>query len=106
MTPDEVGRMDNAYALLFIRGERPIMDKKFDILRHTNVALTTDGKAEPYRHGEDTRSRAVISFTTDKEIVKIAPELEETKTDYIFLADDELEELIKNMEVNFDEENE
>lgn len=34
MTPDEVRTLDNDYALLFIRGERPVMDKKYDILKH------------------------------------------------------------------------
>ena len=47
MTPDEVRMLDNRYALLFIRGERPIRDLKYDILHHPNVALTTDGSAPP-----------------------------------------------------------
>lgn len=51
LMPDEVRMLDNRYALLFIRGERPILDEKYDILKHPDVALTTDGKAEPYRHG-------------------------------------------------------
>ena len=46
MTPDEVRMLDNRYALLFIRGERPVMDEKFDILKHPNIALTTDGKGK------------------------------------------------------------
>ena len=50
MTPDEVRMMDNRYALLFIRGERPIMDEKYDLLKHPNVVFTTDGKGEPYFH--------------------------------------------------------
>lgn len=58
MTPDEVRMLDNRYALLFIRGERPIRDLKYDILHHPNVALTTDGSAPAYTHGEDTRSIA------------------------------------------------
>ena len=37
--------LDNQYAILFIRGERPVMDFKYDILKHPNVALTADGKA-------------------------------------------------------------
>ena len=45
LTPDEVRMLDNQYAILFIRGERPVMDFKYDILKHPNVALTTDGKA-------------------------------------------------------------
>ena len=50
MTPDEVRTLDNDYALLFIRGERPVMDKKYDILKHPNIKLTEDGGAAPYVH--------------------------------------------------------
>lgn len=50
MTPDEVRAMDNRCALLFIRGERPVMDEKYDILRHPNLSRTEDGGAAPYVH--------------------------------------------------------
>ena len=50
MTPDEVRMLDNQYALVFIRGERPILDYKYDIFTHPNVYLSTDGGAEPYSH--------------------------------------------------------
>lgn len=50
MTPDEVRAMDNAYAIVFIRGERPVIDRKFEILRHPNIKLTEDGGAVPYIH--------------------------------------------------------
>ncbi len=50
MTPDEVRMLDNRYALLFIRGERPVMDEKYDILKHPNMALTRTA-ARPYEHG-------------------------------------------------------
>lgn len=52
LTPDEVRLLDNDHALLFIRGERPIFDKKYDILKHPNVKLTRDGEAKPYIHGK------------------------------------------------------
>lgn len=94
MTPDEVRMLDNQYAILFIRGERPILDKKYDILRHPNIKLTTDGGAAPYLHGEDTRSIASIQF--DPELLKQAaaetPANEEL--DYMLLTEEELEELI------------
>ena len=51
-TADEVRMLDNRYALLFIRGERPIQDEKYDILRHPNIKLTTDGGMRPYLHGQ------------------------------------------------------
>lgn len=62
MTPDEVRMLDNRYALLFIRGEHPIMDEKYDILKHPNVDLTTDGKGKPYHHGEVTQAVADIEL--------------------------------------------
>ena len=66
----EVRMLDNQYALLFIRGERPIEDLKYDILKHPNVKYTTDGDAEPYRHGEDLFS--IASFNVDEKAVKKA----------------------------------
>lgn len=50
LTPDEVRTLDNDYALLFIRGEKPVMDKKYDILKHPNIKRTEDGGATPYVH--------------------------------------------------------
>lgn len=55
LTLDEVRLLDNANALIFIRGEKPIMDKKFDILTHPNIKLTEDGGALPYRHSKDNK---------------------------------------------------
>ena len=51
-TADEIRMLDNKYALLFIRGEHPIQDEKFDILHHPNIKLTTDGGMRPYLHGQ------------------------------------------------------
>lgn len=49
MTPDEVRMLDNSRALLFVRGERPIIDLKLDIARHPAARLTPEGGAPPYR---------------------------------------------------------
>ena len=62
MTPDEVRMMDNRYALLFIRGERPIMDEKYNPLKHPNVALTALGGAPSYEHGKTDHVTATISI--------------------------------------------
>ena len=48
LTPDEVRMLDNRKAILFVRGERPMMDDKYDLMRHPNIKLTEDGGAEPY----------------------------------------------------------
>ena len=95
LTPDEVRMLDNQYALLFIRGERPIQDFKYDILKHPNVKLTTDGGAEPYRHGEDTHS--IASIQIDPELLKQAAELDVAgEHRFILLTEEELEEYIIN----------
>ena len=52
MTPDEVRMLENQYAILFIRGERPILDYKYDILSHPNIDLSADGEGEKYDHGK------------------------------------------------------
>jgi len=51
LTPDEVRMLDNRFALLFIRGERAVMDEKYNILKHPNLKLTVDGGSQPFRHG-------------------------------------------------------
>lgn len=50
MTPDEVRALDNDHCILFVRGELPVMDRKYDILKHPNLKLTEDGGAKPYVH--------------------------------------------------------
>ena len=90
MTPDEVRMLDNQYALLFIRGERPIRDFKYDILKHPNVRYTTDGGAPAYKHGEDTRSFATVSFSP--ELIKQAAEMEVDDHNFVLFCEEELEE--------------
>ena len=50
MTPDEVRRLDNKNAIVLIRGEEPVIDEKYDILKHPNIHRTEDGGAPPYLH--------------------------------------------------------
>ena len=92
----EVRMLDNQYALLFIRGERPIEDLKYDILKHPNVKYTTDGGAEPYRHGEDLFS--IASLNVDEKAVKKAELPSISEDEYFFFCEEELEELLKKKE--------
>lgn len=50
MTIDEVRKLDINKAILFIRGEDPVIDRKYNLKRHPNIKLTLDGKAKPYIH--------------------------------------------------------
>lgn len=89
LTPDEVRMLDNQYAILFIRGERPVLDFKYDILKHPNVALTADGKAGVYKHGEvksDVATIELISLDKNK-----APEITVAETHYELLSDEDFE---------------
>lgn len=92
MTPDEVRMLDNRYALLFIRGERPVLDEKYDILKHPNVALSTDGQGKPYQHGEVTQAVAGITLTNslDGEITEGLPE----GISYELLSDEDMEAML------------
>lgn len=81
--------LDNQYAILFIRGERPVLDLKYDILKHPNVALTADGNADVYKHGEvksDVATIELISFDKYK-----ATEIEVAESNYELLSDEDFE---------------
>lgn len=90
LTPDEVRMLDNQYAILFIRGERPVLDFKYDILKHPNVALTADGKAGVYQHGAVRSDIATIEVTYLDP--KTLPDTEVTETDYVLLSDEDFDE--------------
>jgi type IV secretion system protein VirD4 len=91
LTPDEVRMLDNRYALLFVRGERPVMDEKFDILRHPNVSGTADGKAEPFKHGTAPPSSASLVFDGEIDPAKL-PDMPAPAGDFELLSEEDLEE--------------
>lgn len=86
MTPDEVRMLDNAKAIVLIRGERPVIDDKYDILKHPNIKETEDGGAAPYIHSPSCLYAVEdISFTfTSLEAVEIVgtSDIEETEESY------------------------
>ena len=90
LMPDEVRMLDNQYSILFIRGERPVLDFKYDILKHPNVALTADGKAGVYQHGAVRSDIATIEVTYLDP--KTLPDTEVPETDYVLLSDEDFDE--------------
>lgn len=86
LTADEVRLLNNDYALLFIRGELPIIDRKYNILKHPNVKYTRDGSGIAYYHNE-------IRHTIDdwQNIVL-------TDNEYELLSEEDLEEYFKEQE--------
>lgn len=86
LTADEVRLLDNDYALLFIRGELPILDKKYNILKHPNVAYTKDGNGQVYQHG---KIHGLIDNWQDIII---------SDNDYELLSDEDMEEYFNQLE--------
>lgn len=80
MTPDEVRMLDNRLALVLIRGERPVLDEKYDLMKHPNIKLTEDGGAAPYVHSPVCLYAVDdLSFTfTSLDEIEIIEDMEET----------------------------
>lgn len=93
MTPDEVRMLDNNLALLFIRGEAPLMDEKYDLLKHPNIKYTTDGGAPVYSHGgtENAVADMVIDRLTPGDLANI----QEPETLYELLSDEDMENIFQ-----------
>ncbi len=101
MTPDEVRMLDNKYALLFIRGERPVMDLKYDILKHPNIELTADGKSEPYVHGK--RKYNYASIQLDRDLIDFdekETEYEDDNSDYVILTEEDIDNILNPKQEN------
>lgn len=90
MTPDEVRMLDNRHALLFIRGEFPVKDLKYDIMKHPYVRFTADGSSEPYAHGLDTRSIATLTLLPGD--LESVPNTPVEDYNYVLFSEEELEE--------------
>ena len=90
MTPDEVRMLDNRHALLFIRGEFPVKDLKYDIMKHPYVRFTADGSSEPYAHGLDTRSIATLTLLPGD--LESVPDTPVEDYNYVLFSEEELEE--------------
>ena len=103
MTPDEVRMLDNRYGILFIRGEYPVMDLKYDLMKHPKIAFTEEGGAQPFIHGRDTRSLATVKLVGDDpalrdKAIDIETLVEETH-DFEVLSNEELEDLYQTKEI-------
>ena len=62
LQPDEVRMLDNQNALLFIRGERPILDAKYDLMKHPNIRYTEDGGAGPFNYAKTPLAHDDFTF--------------------------------------------
>ena len=87
--------LDNRYAIRFIRGERPVTDLKYDIIKRPAVGLTTDGGAEPYIHGQPKDAAYTLSLTFDPDDIEFANSMEDVieipEGDYVLLSEEDVE---------------
>lgn len=90
----EVRMLDNRYALLFIRGEMPIMDEKYDLLNHPNVRFTPEKGGAPYVHGGTELSVGSLTLTAVTGKKKNYVNLSETE--FELLSDEEIEAELQN----------
>lgn len=81
MTPDEVRMLDNKNAIVLIRGEPPVIDQKYDLMKHPNIKLTHSGGAFPYIHSPVCMySAGDLDFTfTSLDELEIIDEIEDTE---------------------------
>lgn len=102
LTPDEVRMLDNRYALLFVRGERPVIDEKYNVMKHPNIRSTADGKGAIFRHGAVTESVATVVFdeTVDPAVL---PELAAPDGNFELLSEEDLQNLFNNQEESTNE---
>jgi len=99
LMPDEVRRIEDKYALLFIRGEKPVIDLKYDILNHPNLKDTADGEAEIYIHGRTDESVASIIFEQDFNLTDTKEnEIELENINYELLSEKEIEDFLNSNE--------
>lgn len=97
MTPDEVRMLDNKYAILFIRGERPVKDLKYDILKHPKVVDTADGKGKIYEHGSIKHSIGTITIDYNTMNYKF-DDIKEIEDIYEIIDSEEMDDYLERRE--------
>jgi len=88
--PDEVRKLKNDKAIVFIRGEDPVIDQKYDLKKHPNFCFTPEGGGKAFNFDEDTRSFASIAL--DQRLIEQAQAFEIDYEGFVLLSEEELEE--------------
>lgn len=94
LTPDEVRMINNKQCVLFIRGERPIIDLKFNIKNHPNINFTPDGNGENYYHGTTNESIGEVSISLIDENTEFN-EIEKIKNKYEVIYSEEIDDFLE-----------
>ena len=100
LTADELRMLDNDKAIVLIRGEKPVIDLKYDIMKHPNVKYTADGEGKEYEHGVVDRAIGTVSLLGLEEIKNLqdTKEMKEVKNiTYELLSEEDIKEKNKIM---------
>lgn len=95
ITPDEVRRLDDNHCILLIRGEMPIKDLKYNILKHPNIKLTEDGGAKPFIHGNTDEAVATIRLDMNIDNVDLS-DYDKVLDEYIVIDSMDLDDYFEN----------
>ena len=98
--PDEIRRMLDDECLLLMRSEDPVIDRKYNLLKHPNVKYTPDAGGEPYVIPPDYMGDAV-TITMDAVAAATAPEITEEMYEQLDYLEKHPEENYYENEENF-----
>ena len=99
LMPDEVRMLDNRYAILFMRGERPVKDLKYDILKHPNVKYSADGNGKIYVHGKTDLAIASITMAFD-DVIEDNNQIDMVDEDnYMIIFSDDIDDFLNTRRV-------
>lgn len=98
--PDEIRRMRDDECLLLMRSEDPVIDRKYNLLKHPNVKYTPDAGGEPYVIPPDYMGDAV-TITMDAVAAATAPEITEEMYEQLDYLEKHPEENYYENEENF-----
>ena len=110
LTADEVRMLDNQYAIVFIRGERPVLDFKYDLLTHPNISLGVDGGADAYTHDipelVDVTTIEIVNIEDyEGKTMEDFPKAEEYLANLVAYDDEETEAMCDYLENKNEKEN-
>lgn len=97
MLPEEVRELDNDYCIVFVRGMKPVFDKKFDTINSPEFELSKRLGSYNHQSMREVSNELTISFATEEDLVKYGGDVLEvhlTEDDLWNEINDELNSII------------
>ena len=97
MLPEEVRELDNDYCIVFVRGMKPVFDKKFDTLHSEEFAKSKELGIYCHEVSKEVSNELAISFATQEDLEKYGGEIlkvELTAEELLNEMNEELDRLV------------